>query len=274
MMTVINYAAPGPLTGLGEVSPAALHRVASDPVGICRLATELVIQPGDAKEAGLPSQRYVESQLRPVGSIVSALVALDPAPLDVPREPARKVIGTCRHFVVLSVALLRYRGIPARARCGFGTCFQPGLGLDHWITEYWHAGEGRWVRVDTEHLNRSFVAHPEDLRPGEFLTGGEAWAAHRAGRIDAAKFGVYGTENFGPAEIRGNAIRDLPALNKVETLPWDEWGRMTASYQGETGADYDELMDAIASVTRAGDQAAIAELYATADLRVPPELIC
>ncbi|MEV0232908.1 hypothetical protein [Nonomuraea sp. NPDC050786] len=38
------------------------------------------------------------------------------------------------------------RGIPARARCGFATHFARGKHLDHWITEYRHAGE-RCVRV-------------------------------------------------------------------------------------------------------------------------------
>jgi hypothetical protein len=33
-------------------------------------------------------------------------------------------------------------------------------------------------------------------------------------------------------------------------LPWDEWGRMDASYQGQTGPDYDELLDTIADVRR------------------------
>ena len=84
---------------------------------------------------------------------------------------------------------------------------------------------------------RSFpggLGHPEDLRPGEFLTGGEAWAGFRRGEIDASRFGVYGTKNWGAAEIRGNAVRDLAALNKVENLPWDEWGRMSV-LQGRTG---------------------------------------
>jgi glycine/D-amino acid oxidase-like deaminating enzyme len=139
--------------------------------------------------------------------------------------PGRRVVGTCRHFAVLSCALLRFRGIAARARCGFGTYFQPGQGQDHWITEYWHQQNARWVRVDTQHLEGTFVAHPEDLQPGEFLSGGEAWAAYREGQIDARQFGVFGTDNWGPAEIRGNAIRDLAALNKTEMLPWDEWGR-------------------------------------------------
>jgi hypothetical protein len=84
---------------------------------------------------------------------------------------------------------------------------------------------------------------------------------------------VFGTENWGPAEIRGNAIRDLAALNKAEMLPWDEWGRMTASYQGETGLDYDRLIDEIAAICAADDPSAIAACYARAELQVPADLI-
>jgi hypothetical protein len=182
-------------------------------------------------------------------------------------------VGTCRHFAVLTCALLRYRGIAARVRCGFATYFQPEQGLDHWITEYWHEQDKRWVRIDSEILGQSILAKPEDLRPGQFLSGGEAWKAFRAGHIDAARYGVYGTGNWGPGEIRGNAIKDLAALNKVEMLPWDEWGRMDASYQGQTGADYDELLDTIAGVCAADDPSAVADLYARDELRVPPELI-
>jgi hypothetical protein len=62
-------------------------------------------------------------------------------------------------------------------------------------------------------------------------------------------------------------------LNKVEMLPWDEWGRMGASYEGQTGADYDELLDTIAGVCAADDPFAISDLYARDELRVPPALI-
>jgi hypothetical protein len=68
-------------------------------------------------------------------------------------------------------------------------------------------------------------------------------------------------------------IRDLAALAKTEMLPWDEWGRMTASYRGETGDDYDELMDEVADVCAAAEPAAVSSLYGSADLQVPPELI-
>jgi hypothetical protein len=273
MTDAIHYSTPGPLTDIGEVRAPALEVLTDNAEDICRPVHSLMIQPDQAKVLAVPAERFAENQIRPVASLIDALLALDPAPLNVPREPQRRVIGTCRHFAVMSCALLRYRGIAARARCGFATYFQLGHGLDHWITEYWHSGDGRWVRIDSEILGGSILATPEDLAPGEFLTGGEAWSAFRAGRIDAAHFGVHGTENWGPGEIRGNAIRDLAALNKVEMLPWDEWGRMDASYKGKTGPDYDELLDTIAAVSASDDATAVAALYANDELQVPAELV-
>ena len=86
----------------------------------------------------------------------------------------------------------------------------------------------RWTRIDPEYLDRptSGPARLADLRPGEFLTAGEAWQLVRSGEENAADFGVFGTENWGPGEVRGNAMRDLASIvRKVEMLPWDEWGR-------------------------------------------------
>jgi hypothetical protein len=269
----INYVLPGSLTDLTGVSPLVLERVSGAPADICRPVHDLVIQPQDAKALGLPDARFAENQLRPAAALIEALLALDPAPLDVARAPERRVIGTCRHFAVLSCALLRHRGVAARVRCGFAKYFQAGQGLDHWITEYWHNGEGRWVRIDSEILGQDVLASAEDLRPGQFLSGGEAWTAFREGRIDAARFGVYGTGNWGPAEIRGNTVKDLAALNKTEMLPWDEWGRMDTSYKGQTDADYDELIDTIAKVCADDDPSAVAELHELNELKVPPGLI-
>jgi hypothetical protein len=269
----IDYTAPGPLTCLAPISPAALERIPITPVDICHLVHTLVIQQRDAQALDPSDDRFSENQLRPAAALLQALWTLDSASLDVPRGPDRRVIGTCRHFAVLSCALLRYRGIAARVRCGFATYFQPGQGVDHWITEYRYGQDKRWVRIDSELLGQSIAAAPEDLHPGQFLAGGEAWKAFRGGHIDAAQFGVYGTGNWGPGEIRGNTVKDLAALNKVEMLPWDEWGRMDASYQGQTGPGYDELLDTIADVCAADDPAAVADLYACDELRVPPELI-
>ena len=265
-----DYADAGPLTALRPEHAHLVDQLPDDPVAICAAVQGLVIQPDDASRAGLPQHRLAEKNIRPVSRLLGVVLEHDRAPLSQARAPARRVVGTCRHFAVLSVALLRARAIPARARCGFATYFQPGLSLDHWIAEYWR---DRWVRIDSEILGGSLVERPHDLAPGEFLTGGEAWVRYRQG-ADAARFGVYGTTHaWGVGEIRGNAIRDLAALCKVEMLPWDEWGHMADSYAGRTGDGYDRLMDRIAEVCASHDHAAIRSLYANEELTVPAAML-
>lgn len=267
---VLTYSRPGPLTSLDPTQLRLAEGLPDDPVGICAAVQSLVIQPADAAALGVPENRMAEKNIRPVNELISVLTALDPAPLHQVRTPAMRVIGTCRHFATIACAILRARGIPSRARCGFGTYFQEGRGFDHWITEYWDEGRHRWVRVDTEHLGKNFVDRPDDLAPGEFLTGGEAWIQYRNGSIDPATFGVVGTDHaWGPAEISGNAVRDLAALCKQETLSWDEWGRMTAAYEGRTGSDYDQLIDLVADACSVDDLPTLTRLFAHEDLAVP-----
>ncbi|PXX52173.1 hypothetical protein DFR70_1362 [Nocardia tenerifensis] len=66
------------------------------------------------------------------------------------------------------------------------------------------------MRIDSEILGQNTLEHSEDLQASDFLSGGEAWIGFRDGRIDAATFGVHGTENWGTAEI--------PALYAREEL--------------------------------------------------------
>ncbi|MFC5266277.1 transglutaminase-like domain-containing protein [Kribbella qitaiheensis] len=265
---MIDYSVPGPLTELRPDQVQLAESLPRDPRGICKAVQSLVIQPRDAPAAGIPDERIPEKNLRSAAAIVDALIAEDPRPLSDARTAERRVVGTCRHFATLATALLRLRGVPARARCGFGAYFVKGQNLDHWVIEYRPAEDDRWIRLDVENLDRHWPAHLDDLQPGEFLTGGEAWQWYRTGEVDGDLFGVGGPDPvWGPGEIRGNAIRDLAALNKVEMLPWDEWSRMDDSYQGRTGPDFDALMDEIAATTDPES------LYQKEDLAVPEELI-
>ena len=268
-MPPVDYSQPGTFTSLSPDQSPYLEGLPADPVGICTVVRDLVIQPHDAAAAGVPEDRLPERNIRPARTLVGVLTSLHPAPLAQPRTPDRRVVGTCRHFATLACTLLRASGVTARARCGFASYFVPGRYVDHWIIEYLR--DGRWVRVDTEILGGSVLDRPDDLAPGQFLTGGESWALYRSGSVDPDLFGVHGTDNWGVGEIRGNAVRDLASLNGLEMLPWDEWGRMTASYQGTTGPEYDALMDRIADA--GDDPAAVAKLYATEDLTVPEELV-
>jgi hypothetical protein len=272
--STIDYRRPGVFTRLDADQSPLTDRLPTTPVDICKITQGLIVHPNDAVSLPIPPERLAEKNLRGTSAIIRSLTSLDPAPLDVPRPAHLRVVGTCRHFALVSCALLRLQGIPARARCGFATYFIPGKSVDHWITEYWRTDEHRWVRIDSEILGQSLVAAPEDLATGEFLTGGEAWRLFRQGLVDPDSFGVAGVAHaWGAAEIRGNAIRDLAALQKIEMLPWDEWGRMEASYQGATGPDYDSLMDVIAMTCADDNPEAIAKLYESEDLEVPTHMI-
>ncbi|MFE7764731.1 transglutaminase domain-containing protein [Streptomyces sp. NPDC057438] len=270
---VLDYSQPGPFTTLDATQLRLVESLPDDPVGICAVAQGLVVQPADAVVSGVGEARLAERNIRSVSELIATLIALDPAPLRQARAPETRVIGTCRHFATLACAFLRAKGIPARARCGFGTYFLDGCGVDHWITEYRDVDRRRWVRVDTEHLGSSYVERPEDLAAGEFLTGGEAWVQYRQGSVDGQKFGVAGVDfAWGPAEISGNVVRDLAALCKREMLNWDEWGRMGDAYQGRTGPDYDQLIDEVADACSRDDPLALTGLFARADLAVPHDM--
>jgi hypothetical protein len=146
--------------------------------------------------------------------------------------------------------------------------------VDHWIVEYWSGEERRWIRIDPEYVGRATPgsARVEDLRRGEFLTAGEAWQLIRSGQEDPGDFGVFGTENWGPGEVRGNAMRDLASLFcKVEMLPWDEWGPMEDSYKGKTGDDFDRLIDQLAAATLDPDEPELKRIYE--QLAVPASMI-
>ena len=270
----MHYDVGDGVTAIAEDLVPRLSGLPSTPVGLCAAAQALVVLPDLAVEFGIPEVRHDEKSIRAASDIIRALCALDDRPIEQARSLSDRVVGTCRHFSVLSCAFLRHRGIAARSRCGFASYFVPANFVDHWVVEYWHPTDERWVRVDSEILGFEFVSAPEDLAKDEFLSGGEAWTLCKQGGADPSRFGVAGFPHaWGIAEVRGNAVRDLAALNKVEMLPWDEWGRMESSYKGLTGPDYDELMDTIAATCASNEEAAIENLYTTEELAVPETIL-
>lgn len=249
----------------------AVARLSGDPAGLCRVAQGLVTNPDDPTGSGLAPDRLAERNTRAAQDLLERALARDPAPLDRPRPPEDRVAGTCRHFAVLATALLRAHGVPARARCGFASYFVADRWVDHWITEHWSDTEHRWIRVDSEIIGLGLVPDAFDLEAGRFQTGGEAWRAVRSSGADAMTYGVAGTEHWGPGEIRGNALRDLAALHRIEVLPWDEWGPMPASYAGTAGPGLDAEIDELASACATEDVDLLARSWAR--FAVSPELL-
>lgn len=174
-----------------------------------------------------PPERMDELQLRSMPRRLERTMALDPRPLTEPRPVDKKLLGNCRDHSLLLVSMLRHQGIPARARCGFGTYFMPDHFEDHWVVEYWNKEQSRWIFVDAQldELQRDVLKIDFDVLDvprDQFIVGGKAWQMCRSGQQDPDKFGIFDMNGLG--FVRGNLVRDVASLNKMELLPWDCWG--------------------------------------------------
>jgi len=215
-----------------------------------------------------------EIHLRPVGPMLDRLLAKCDWPLARPRPPAKRLIGSCRHYSVLLCSILRAAGEPSRVRCGFACYFDPVHWEDHWITEVWNARATRWQRVDAEIdsiLQSAFSIgfDPIDIPDRLFLSGPDAWRRYRDGDIDADLFGIG--SNRGPRFIAGSVVRDLAALNKVEMLPWDYWGYIRDLDQRRMDLDVG-LIDAVADAVAEGSWAERTAAYRQPGIAVPADL--
>ena len=201
----------------------------------------------------LPEERKAEVQLRSMKHRLQRTLELDSSPLIAPRPNERKIVGNCRDFSVTLASMLQSKDIPARARCGFGAYFLPEHYEDHWVCEYWSDAEQHWVLVDAQLdelqcdvLKISF--DPLDVPRDQFIVGGAAWKMSRSGQADPDQFGIF--DMHGMDFVKGDFLRDVAALNKVELLPWDCWGLMFNDYAALPPDDL-IMLDRLADLTSA-----------------------
>jgi hypothetical protein len=222
------YRTPGPITEPGPFA-GCLDGLPADIGELCKVIQGLTIHIFWAERYGLklPEARMGEVQLRTLQRRLARTLELDDRPFAEPRPLEKKIVGNCRDFSLLLVSILRRQGVPARARCGFGAYFIPNHYEDHWVAEYWNASKARWVLVDAqldafqcEALKIPF--DPLDVPRDRFIVGGRAWQMCRREGANPDLFGIFDMKGLG--FIRGDFIRDVASLNKVELLPWDCWG--------------------------------------------------
>jgi len=272
------YATPGPITNPGPHAPC-LDGLPTSVGELVEIIQGLLLHVHWAERYGirLSEERKQEVQLRTVSRMLARIAELDAGPLAVARPLDRRLVGNCRDFSTLLCALLRHQGIPARARCGFGAYFLPNHYEDHWVCEHWKADEGRWALVDAQldALQRQTLGvsfDPLDVPRDQFIAGGRAWQMCRSGEADPDAFGIF--DMHGLWFVRGNVVRDLLALGKIEVLPWDHWGLMVESDAAKAApAVADEelrAVDRLAALTLAGDGALPEILAAGEDERVRP----
>ena len=246
-----------------------------DPAGLAEVIQGVLLHEHWASAYGvtLTDARRSESHIRPVEEMLDRLSARHQRPLLAARPVDERVVGVCRHFTALLVAMLRRFDTPARARCGFGAYFEPGRFVDHWVCEYWNDAGERWQLVDAQidALQSSKLTIDFDLLDvprDRFLVAGDAWVQCSSGSADPSRFGIH--DMHGLWFIAGNVLRDLAALNNMEMLPWDVWGPMVLADEPLDAASL-ALFDRIAELTRAPDAsvAELQEVYSDETLRVP-----
>jgi hypothetical protein len=212
----------------------------------------------------VPEKRQDEIHLRRVEQMLNGVLALDDRPISSARPIERRLVGRCHTFTLLLLAMLRDQGIPARARCGFGSYFNPPNFEDHWVCEYWNADQDRWVLVDTQfdeswraklHIAHDILDVPRD----RFLVASDAWAQCRSGLANPSQFGIEFAELRGLWFVAGSLVRDLAALNNVEMRPWDVWGAQPPPNH-ELAPEELRFFDRLAELTRVPD-ASFGELH-------------
>ena len=67
-----------------------------------------------------------------------------------------------------------------------------------------------------------------------------------SGQADPATFGIADMHGLG--FVRGDHVRDVAALNKMELLPWDGWGLINGEDAALTADDW-SLLDRVAELT-------------------------
>lgn len=276
--TVLSfYAEPGAMTAPGRYAPL-FEDLPRDIPGLAAVAHGLLVHEHMAEGYGLSLSQADRAtvHIRPVAQLLAEVVSRDGRPLRVARPVAARVPGNCRHFTVLMTAMLRAQAIPARARCGFGGYFGTGAFEDHWVCEYWHAEQQRWILVDAQidDVQRGWFPldfDVTDVPRDRFLIAGQAWALCRSGAADPAKFGLSLLHEAGDWWIAANLMRDAAALRNVELLPWDCWGAMPGP-EDPISVELAALFDHLAALTQTPDSAfaELSELCQDERLRIPP----
>lgn len=254
------------ITRLDRLEPWTSNLPASLP-DLCQVVQGLLIRPQSADLYGveLTSFQKKEVNLRTAGAMLRRITELDPRPLTVARPANERLAGASRDYAVLLAALLRVQQIPARVRPGFAVYQEPDeptedaardkLIRDTWAVEVWQPAENRWRRVDPlldavqrKHLGVAF--DPLDLPADQYFTAAEAWVLCRASKARSGSFG-YNRKAHGWPFLRAALLRDLAAMNRIESLPRDNWWELSLKAETMVIAQDRQFFDQVAAALNA-----------------------
>jgi hypothetical protein len=181
---------------------------------LCDLVKTQLIHPVEVEKYAhvLPEGRAREdADFYSVNDMLRELVVRNPQGLTVEREPAQRLILSCRFHAMFLVSMMKYHGVPARVRVGFAGYLAPESGkhYDHWISEIWNGQESRWMFVDPD---------VKRIDLDDFELAQDVWLRARAGEIDPQRYGFHVW--WGLGYVVGNLCHDLFANLNQELIYW------------------------------------------------------
>ena len=196
---------PGELEYLYEDLPDSLTE-------LCQLIKSQTIHPmGELPRyrEQIPKERSNEDLKYPtVKSILEGLLSYDSSGLIKERKPEDRLLIGCRHNSILLASILKYRGIPARVRCGHATYLIPEFHTSHTICEVWNENDKRWMLVDP---SMDMV----DFNREKFDFSNDLWLKMQNEEIDLNLYGIPGRYT-GLVSIVGKVCTDLASILGTE----------------------------------------------------------
>ena len=144
------YAQQSPFTDPGQQA-GVLDDLPCDVVGLCRVMQGLVVhyRLGHLFDLEIPEERLPKIDTRYAESMLARIVGLEDRSLMEEHPPEKRLVGCCRDFTVLFVAMARHLGIPRGRESGSQTTSFP---TTTWTTRWPKSGTqgsdagGLWIR--------------------------------------------------------------------------------------------------------------------------------
>lgn len=172
----------------------------------------------------VPWFRQCEDDIFPtVSAMLAELFRRDAGGFAFDRSEENKLILTCRFTAILMAAILKAKGIPARARCGFAPYFEvEGLdkdkSYDHWINQYWNEKESRWITLDPDACLEDYIKFDVfDMPDKSFDFPADAWLKVRRGELEGNHF-IDAAGYEGLVTVSWQLFHDFHALMNNEIL--------------------------------------------------------
>jgi len=160
--------------------------------------------------------------LATAAAMLAELYRRDERGLVLDREPANKLVVTCRFAAILMASILKSKGIPVRVRSGnaayWGNRDEPDeCSADHWINQYWDREQGRWVTIDVDGSLGLTHIDPYDIPEKRFDFPAPTWLSIRSGAVDPQRF-KYANGTRGAIVVLWALFYDFHSLMNSEII--------------------------------------------------------